>query len=336
VPSRLTNLLILAVVLGLAGSGLVGWAMPDRWAQPLYGLHRALGVLLLVLLASKADIVRKSLRRRLGRARPDRSVALGATAGLGSLGSMAFGLAWVFNLVSFDSLWGYSPLNLHVYLGLGLLPLMLLHLCQRWERRPRVGDLLTRRSALQLMWLSAGALVGWRLLEDGTAARTVNGSRRPSGSKHAGSFSGNAFPTTIWLLDGVPSIDPASWRLELAGRLDQPGLVSYAELLSPPLREMRAVLDCTGGWWSEQYWQGVPLGVLLADRGIRPGATAVAVVSITGHRWWFPLDEVRGMLLGTHVGGEPLAPAHGYPVRLVAPGRRGFQWVKWVGRIDVV
>jgi DMSO/TMAO reductase YedYZ molybdopterin-dependent catalytic subunit len=62
----------------------------------------------------------------------------------------------------------------------------------------------------------------------------------------------------------------------------------------------------------------------------------VAVVSVTGHRWWFPLDEARGMLLGTHVGGEPLAPAHGYPVRLVAPGRRGFQWVKWVGRLDVV
>ncbi|TMD59944.1 MAG: sulfite oxidase, partial [Chloroflexi bacterium] len=42
----------------------------------------------------------------------------------------------------------------------------------------------------------------------------------------------------------------------------------------------------------------------------------------------------NGMLLATHLGGETLSPAHGYPVRLVAPGRRGFQWVKWVSRIE--
>ena len=42
------------------------------------------------------------------------------------------------------------------------------------------------------------------------------------------------------------------------------------------------------------------------------------------------------MLLATHVGDEPLSPGHGAPVRLVAPGRRGFQWVKWIDRIEVV
>jgi DMSO/TMAO reductase YedYZ molybdopterin-dependent catalytic subunit len=35
------------------------------------------------------------------------------------------------------------------------------------------------------------------------------------------------------------------------------------------------------------------------------------------------------------VGGEPISHGHGAPVRLVAPGRRGFQWVKWVVRLEV-
>jgi DMSO/TMAO reductase YedYZ molybdopterin-dependent catalytic subunit len=35
------------------------------------------------------------------------------------------------------------------------------------------------------------------------------------------------------------------------------------------------------------------------------------------------------------VGGVPLTPAHGYPVRLVAPGRRGYWWVKWVDRVEL-
>jgi DMSO/TMAO reductase YedYZ molybdopterin-dependent catalytic subunit len=35
------------------------------------------------------------------------------------------------------------------------------------------------------------------------------------------------------------------------------------------------------------------------------------------------------------VGGRPLSVGHGFPARLVAPGRRGFWWVKWVSEIDV-
>ena len=47
-PRRLTNQLLLAVVLGLVASGLLGWLLPEPAALPLYGLHRALGVGLLL------------------------------------------------------------------------------------------------------------------------------------------------------------------------------------------------------------------------------------------------------------------------------------------------
>ena len=59
------------------------------------------------------------------------------------------------------------------------------------------------------------------------------------------------------------------------------------------------------------------------------------VISRTGYRWSFGLADARGLLLATHVGDEPLTHGHGAPCRLVAPGRRGFQWVKWVERIEV-
>jgi DMSO/TMAO reductase YedYZ molybdopterin-dependent catalytic subunit len=35
-------------------------------------------------------------------------------------------------------------------------------------------------------------------------------------------------------------------------------------------------------------------------------------------------------MLATHLDGVPLDPGNGAPVRLVAAGRRGFWWVKWV------
>src|SRR4051794_39944637 len=67
VPRRVTNLLLLVAVVGLAGSGLYGWVTPDRWAGVWYQLHHLLGALLVLTLFWKTPIVRGSLNRRLAR-----------------------------------------------------------------------------------------------------------------------------------------------------------------------------------------------------------------------------------------------------------------------------
>jgi sulfoxide reductase catalytic subunit YedY len=41
------------------------------------------------------------------------------------------------------------------------------------------------------------------------------------------------------------------------------------------------------------------------------------------------------MFLAHTVNGQTLPIEHGYPVRLVAKGRYGNEWVKWVERIEV-
>jgi DMSO/TMAO reductase YedYZ molybdopterin-dependent catalytic subunit len=65
-------------------------------------------------------------------------------------------------------------------------------------------------------------------------------------------------------------------------------------------------------------------------------ALEVSFVSTTGYRWSVPLSEAQTLLLAQRVGDDLLDHGRGAPLRLVAPGRRGFQWVKWVTEIRVL
>jgi DMSO/TMAO reductase YedYZ molybdopterin-dependent catalytic subunit len=141
------------------------------------------------------------------------------------------------------------------------------------------------------------------------------------------------FPTTSWVADNPHPIDPAGYRLEIAGLVSRNLALPLAAL--PLEDELAATLDCTGGFYSTQRWRGVQLGRLLDLAGLDADAHHVSVASITGYRWSFGLDRARTLLLASAVGGQPLDHGHGAPLRLVVPGARGFQWVKWVTRVEV-
>ncbi len=328
-PRRLANLFLLGSVAILAASGLLPWLLPESVAQPLYVLHRIVGIALVLSLGWKYAIARGSLHRRLGPARRDPTLAIGVLASLALALTLLIGVAWTAGLVSFDRPIAYSALNLHVLVGAALVPLVLVHAAQRWERRPRAARLVGRRAALRLLGFGAAAVVATAVL-DGVALQ-----RRSTGSRHAGSFTANGFPLTIWNFDSVPVIEARDWRLAVSGLLGAPRALAYDDLGTFEHRELDAVIDCTGGWWSEQRWGGIGLADLVAASAPAPDASRVSVVSVTGHRWTFGLAEIGDALLATHVGGETISAGHGFPLRLVIPGRRGFQWIKWVARIEV-
>ena len=99
-------------------------------------------------------------------------------------------------------------------------------------------------------------------------------------------------------------------------------------------------LDCTSGFYSTQRWQGIGIGIrvgrLLDQVALDRDVRYVSFVSVTSYRWSLPLEEARNALLATHSGEESLSHEHGFPLRLVAPDRRGFEWVKWITRVEVL
>jgi DMSO/TMAO reductase YedYZ molybdopterin-dependent catalytic subunit len=330
-PPRLVDWSILALVVAEVASGLLSFTVgtPDGWY--VLWFHRVAGITLAFLLCLKLYRVRNRIRYR---DHWERSTALSILTAVVAIATLATGAAWALGAVSVESRVLYwTFLSVHVGLGLALVPLVLAHMSTRFGL-PRRTDFADRRAAIQYAGLfAAGALV---VRAQETAAEVLDTSgakRRFTGSKPVRGEGNGSFPITSWVADDPDPIDPEAWTLSVTGLVDSPLELGYGELA--PEAEERALLDCTSGWYTVQEWRGVRVGDLLDSVGVSGEAEWVRFVSVTGYRWSIPVEEARDALLATHVGGERLAHGHGAPLRLVAPGRRGFQWVKWVERVEL-
>jgi hypothetical protein len=323
---RRTNVGLLALLLLAGGTGVLAFAVGSPVpARLVVAAHGAAGLGLLLLVPWKAVVVRRAWQRR-----PTGSgdVSLGVA-------TLLTLLTGVLHAVGVTGPWSWSAgipvLHVHVAAGVGTGALVVVHAWGR-RQRPRATD-LDRRGLLRAGALGAGAVALWGAGEGLLLLTGAPGAqRRATGSFERGTDEPAAMPVTQWISDAVPDSPAAVLVLAAPGRRVR---VPVADLDRGDV--VRAALDCTGGWYAVQDWRGVRLDRLLAslDREL-PDGGSVDVVSVTGFRRRLPLSEAGGLLLATHAAGRPLTPGHGAPVRLVAPGRRGFWWVKWVARVEVV
>jgi DMSO/TMAO reductase YedYZ molybdopterin-dependent catalytic subunit len=318
---RRTNLALLACLAGAFATGWLAFAYgtaPARWSLIVHALG---GFAVLALLPWKSIVARRGMRRpRPGRWASLTLAALVVASLLGGLLHSTGLLRW----------WGaYTAMELHVGAAIAAVPFAVWHMLAR-PARPRRTD-LSRRNLLRAGALVAAAGVGYAASELAVRATGLPGAvRRYTGSYEVGSFDPDLMPVSSWMLDAVPEIDPSGWRL----RVVTPGGIrewTYAELERFDDRR-RAVLDCTGGFWSEQDWSGVLLSRLVPEAA---GAVSVRVLSHTGYDRRFAVRELPDLLLALRLGDRKLSADHGAPARLVAPARRGFWWVKWVRAIEL-
>ncbi|HYB30937.1 MAG TPA: molybdopterin-dependent oxidoreductase [Solirubrobacteraceae bacterium] len=324
--ARVTDWGLAGLVAALLVTGALTLLAGSPGAAWIIAVHDACGFAIAVLVVIK---IRRVWPRLVRAARGIHAAGIGA--GLAIVGCFLAGFLWSGGVAVAPA--GYSLLSWHDALGAILAIVVAIHMVVR-AKRLRRRDLAGRRQFLAAIGLGACAVVGWRVQRPVEALLALKGARRRfTGSYEAGSFAGNAFPSTSWVADNPAAIDPASYRLRVEGLVAHPIAISLDELSAAD--ELVATLDCTGGFYSTQRWRGVRLGTLLDLAGPYSGARHVTVGSITGYRWSFAIGDARGLLLATHVTGAPLSHDHGAPVRLVAPGARGFQWVKWVTRVEV-
>ncbi|MDN4984148.1 sulfite dehydrogenase [Bradyrhizobium sp. WYCCWR 13022] len=170
---------------------------------------------------------------------------------------------------------------------------------------------------------------------------------------------GNITPTDLHYErshSGVPDIDPSQHRLLIHGMVGKPLMFSVDDLKRMPSVTRIVFIECTGNGWenwkkadpdvtvqnthglvSTNEWTGVPLKFLVdlvaKDKGANwmlaeggDGAGVDRSIPLT--------DEImEEAFVAYGQNGEPLRPAHGFPLRLLMPGFEGNLNIKWLRRL---
>ncbi len=151
-----------------------------------------------------------------------------------------------------------------------------------------------------------------------------------------------------------PRLEAQNWRLKISGDVEAPFAITQRELLQLPNKTLAATLECAGngvggGGVSTAEWTGIPLESVLrrarlrfgvrqirfigADEGVEdPKAGAVSFARSLSVEKALDPDT----LLVFQVNGQPLPVAHGFPLRVIAPGLYAMNSVKWLVRIEAL
>ncbi len=328
------NLILLTLVFGELVTGAIGLMSGNARHEIVLQAHSVLGYSIIAVLGWKSALALHSIKRP-PRGRP-RNVAVLLSVLL--LLALSIGVVW--SIGGFWSVEGITGMSLHIYAGAALLPFIVWH-AWAYTARFRVGYSAERREVLRFGSVMAVGTAAWFASENIIRAIPTGGAeRRFTGSHERRSYEGNRFPTTSWLDDKPAEIDVADWRLKIVDANGNSSKISLLDLengsLETSYADLDTTLDCTSGWYSDQIWTGVMLSDLVDAAGLDITAQSCIVHSVTGYTRRYKASEFDQLMLATRVGGELLWHGHGAPMRLVAPGRRGYDWVKWVDEVRLV
>jgi hypothetical protein len=144
---------------------------------------------------------------------------------------------------------------------------------------------------------------------------------------------------SVFFMDKPASSEVTPWSIMMTGLLDTPANFTYNEMEGFPMVSEVALMQCVVLKPRElSNWTGVPLFYLLTKTGVKP--TAKGVMFYASDNYSSGLDIERAMhpttLIALKANGTILSEDGGYPYRLVVPCKKGYNWVRWITKIEIV
>lgn len=157
-----------------------------------------------------------------------------------------------------------------------------------------------------------------------------DGERLPPGQRETSKF-------PVLSKSGTPDWDPATWEFTVTGAVEQELSFSWEEFQDLPSETQRQDFHCVTGWSKfDCEFTGVTFPALAEMAGVEDDAVHVMFSALDDYTTNLPLEECmrEEVLFAYEFDGEPLAPEHGGPLRVVTPHKYAYKGAKWVTGVE--
>ena len=143
---------------------------------------------------------------------------------------------------------------------------------------------------------------------------------------------------TMGLSDHAVEIEV--WRLAVTGQVEKPLSLGFTDIMKLPAVEKNVLLICPGVFANFGRWKGISIAQLIKAARADSRITHVTIRGPAGSdekSKRFEVSEIQSdtVFLAYEINGQMLPQKHGYPIRAVAQGYFGFDWIKFVDKIEV-
>ena len=138
---------------------------------------------------------------------------------------------------------------------------------------------------------------------------------------------------------GEPAIDLETFQLTIDGLVDSSYSLSWEEIQQlKPAYTGFMIMYCVEGWEVWGKWKGVSIKDLLDKAYVQTGGEYILFESADGYKTSLPIAYLvkYNSMLAYEVNGAPLQSHDGFPLRLIAFGKFGYKWAKWIHKLTVI
>jgi DMSO/TMAO reductase YedYZ molybdopterin-dependent catalytic subunit len=132
--------------------------------------------------------------------------------------------------------------------------------------------------------------------------------------------------------------DLSTWTFKIFGEVENELELSWEQFNELPRSDNTQDIHCVTRWSHfDMHFEGVHWRELAKLVNPKPTANFVVAHAEAGFTSNVPISflEDANAILATHADGEPLSPEHGYPLRLVIPGKYFWKSAKWLRGIEL-
>lgn len=137
---------------------------------------------------------------------------------------------------------------------------------------------------------------------------------------------------------GPQHINIEDYKLEIYGLVEKPIKYTYDEIRSKFDKNKKVVtLHCVEGWSVKILWEGVRVEDIIEESAVKEEANTMIFYAHDGYSTSLPLEYIleNDIMIAFKMNDVILPPERGFPFELVAEGKWGYKWIKWIIKVEL-